>query len=467
MGAIKRGPRFMGAMLPRFVTPEGWVFQAFCFALDLTDEQRASVNRHFGARRYACNWAVATMKADIATYHASGAETPAPSLPGLRKRWNVEKDSICVNAATGEPWWREVSKETFSDGIKGAVDGYWQWQKSRAGNLSGKRVGFPRFKKKGRDSDRCTFTTGAMRVEPDHRHLTLPRIGLVRTHENTRKIERLIRSGRARILSITLRRRGSRIIASVKVVVRRPQQPGVTRPDSVVGVDVGVRMLATVATPDAVIVRVENPKALNSALGQLRRLNRQRARRTPGSRQYRDTTIRISRLHARVANIRQTAIHRLTANLAKTHGLIVVEGLDAAGMLRQKGLTGARARRRGLSDAALGEHRRQLRYKCAWYGSVLVEVDRFYPSSKTCSACGNINVIGWSEHFECRQCHARHQRDENAAVNLARQGDLGGVAAPVKHGAKRKTGPPPAVGPDMREGDLASVGSLNPERGTV
>jgi putative transposase len=288
----------------RFEPPEGWVYQSFCFALDLTDDQRASVNRQFGARRYARNWAVATMKADLSDYLATGAETPPPSLARLRKRWNEEKDSICVNAVTGEPWWREVSKEAFSDGINGAVDGYWRWQKSGAGTLAGHRVGFPRFKKKGRDTDRCTFTTGAMRVEPDHRHLTLPRIGLVRTHENTRRIERLIRDGRARVLSITLRRRGTRIMASVKVVVLRPQQPGVTRPDSVVGVDVGVRRLATVASPKAVIARVENPKALPCALGDLRRLQRQRARRTPGSRRYRETTTRISGLHARVADVR-------------------------------------------------------------------------------------------------------------------------------------------------------------------
>jgi putative transposase len=107
-----------------------------------------------------------------------------------------------------------------------------------------------------------------------------------------------------------------------------------------------------------------------------------------------------------VAAVRQHAIHNLTARLAKTHGVIVVEGLDAAGMLRQKGLPGARARRRGLSDATLGQPRRQLRYKCAWYGSTLVEADRFFPSSKTCQLCGHVQDIGWSEHWSCVACMA-------------------------------------------------------------
>src|SRR6202790_2735433 len=88
---------------------------------------------------------------------------------------------------------------------QGAVDAYWNWQQSRAGTRAGKRVGFPRFKRKGRDADRVCFTTGAMRVEPDRRHLTLPVIGTVRTHENTRRIERLIRSDRARVLAISVR----------------------------------------------------------------------------------------------------------------------------------------------------------------------------------------------------------------------------------------------------------------------
>ena len=122
----------------------------------------------------------------------------------------------------------------------------------------------------------------------------------------------------------------------------------------------------------------------------------------------------------RVADIRGCHIHRLTARLAKTHGEIVVEGLDAAGMLRQKGLTGARARRRGLSDSALGETRRQLGYKTGWYGSRLVIADRFYPSSKTCHACGHAQDIGWAGHWSCAGCGTAHQRDDNAAVNLAR-----------------------------------------------
>lgn len=100
-------------------------------------------------------------------------------------------------------------------------------------------------------------------------------------------------------------------------------------------------------------------------------------------------------------------------------------------MLSQKGLAGAKSRRRSLSDAALGEPRRQLGYKCPWYGSTMLEADRFFPSSRTCRECGHVQDIGWSEYWTCDECVVRHQRDDNAAINLARLGaSLGSVGTP-------------------------------------
>lgn len=123
-------------------------------------------------------------------------------------------------------------------------------------------------------------------------------------------------------------------------------------------------------------------------------------------------------------------------------------------MLTQKGLTGARARRRGLSDSALGETRRQLSYKTGWYGSTLVEADRWFPSSKTCHVCGQVQDLGWQERWTCHDCRREHDRDENAAINLARWEDPGVVSpvgAAVKRGADRKTGLRPAGGDETRK----------------
>jgi putative transposase len=443
--------------MAKFEIPEGWTVQAFRFTLDPTDDQSRMLARHFGARRKAYNWTVAALKADIVAWHATGIQTAKPSLRVLRKRWNTVKNEVCVNADTGTVWWRECSKEAYADGIDGAVDAYWNWQNSRSGKRDGKRMGFPRFKKKGRDEDRVSFTTGAMRVEPDRRHLTLPVIGTVRTHENTRRIEQLIAKGRARVLAITVRRNGTRLDASVRVLVQRPQQPKVARPGSRVGVDVGVRRLATVAYEDGTVLeQVPNPRPLDAALKELRHASRARSRCTKGSRRYRECSTEISRLHRRVNDVRTHHLHCLTTRLAKTHSRIVVEGLDAAGMLRQKGLPGARARRRGLSDAALGTPRRHLAYKTGWYGSALVVADRWFPSSKTCHDCGHVQDIGWDEKWQCDGCSVTHQRDDNAAVNLARYEEtssvVGPVGAAVKRGADRKTRPSRASGDETRKG---------------
>jgi putative transposase len=198
-------------LVARFEVPEGWTVQAFAFALDCTPEQAARLRRQFGGRRYARNWAVRTLKDDLARYREAGEETEKPSLASMRMRWNRAKGAECTDAETGEAWWPQISKVAFADGIKAAVDGYWNWQQSRAGKRAGRRAGFPRFAKKGRDRDRVTFTTGAIRVEPDRRHVTLPRVGTVRVHENTRRLERLLAKGRARILAVTVSRKGTRV----------------------------------------------------------------------------------------------------------------------------------------------------------------------------------------------------------------------------------------------------------------
>lgn len=128
--------------MARFEIPDGWTVQAFQFALDCTPEQAACVRRQFGGRRYARNWAVRTLKGDLTRYRETGEETDAPSLARLRRRWNQVKDTECRDAGTGQVWWPQISKEAFADGIKAAVDAYWNWQTSRAGSRQGRRAGF-------------------------------------------------------------------------------------------------------------------------------------------------------------------------------------------------------------------------------------------------------------------------------------------------------------------------------------
>ena len=106
-------------MTAAFDIPEGWCVQAFRFTLDPSEDQVKSLARHFGARRRAYNWTVATLKGDIVAWHARGVETAKPSLRVLRKRWNAVKSDVCVSAETGQVWWPECSKEAYADGIAG------------------------------------------------------------------------------------------------------------------------------------------------------------------------------------------------------------------------------------------------------------------------------------------------------------------------------------------------------------
>jgi IS605 OrfB family transposase len=200
-----------------------------------------------------------------------------------------------------------------------------------------------------------------------------------------------------------------------------------------VGVDVGLRHLATLSTG----ARVENLRPLQGSLRRLRRLQRQldRQRRAsnpgnyrpdgtakPGrrywvkSRRMLGTEAAIRRLHERVANVRREQAHRLSTMLTREYGLIAVETLNIAGMKANRRVA------RHISDAGWGIVLDQLKYKTAWAGSRLEPVDRFYPSSKTCSDCGTVKAkLSLSERvFGCEACGLSLDRDENAARNLAR-----------------------------------------------
>lgn len=158
----------------RYVVPSGRIVKGWTVRLIPSREQAARFRRDDGARRFACNWAVA----EIRRAFTEGGETghydaTVWSYYALRKRWNGVKRDIA-------PWWAECSKEAYSNGIADAVAALKNWHASDSGRLEGPRVGFPRFRKKGKDPVRCTYTTGALRVE-DSRHVVLPGVGLVET----------------------------------------------------------------------------------------------------------------------------------------------------------------------------------------------------------------------------------------------------------------------------------------------
>lgn len=456
--------------MARFEVPQGWTVQAYRFALDPTPAQLRALASHAGAARFAHNHMLALVKAVMdqraaeRSYGVPDSElTPVLgwSLPALRKVWNQRKTTVA-------PWWGENSKEAYNTGMDGLARGLDAWVLSRQGQRAGLAVGFPRFKS-ARATKSVRFTTGPIRIEADRRHVTLPRLGAIHTHESTRKLARRIDAGTARILSATVRQDSAgRWHCALQVIVAAKARPAHARRAAhpVAGVDVGVKAdaLLVVATPDGrEVARVAAPKSLTAAQSRLRVLQRRAARqhgpydcqtrtRQQPSKRWRTTQARIGRVHAHATAVRRDVLRKATTTLAQRHDVVVVETLNAAGM-RAKGGARKRGLNRALADAALAQIRRLLGYKCRWYGCQLVQADRFYPSSKTCSACGGRkpNLTLAERVFECDDCGVRIDRDLNAAINLARLGEPhwgeqspAGSGPVAGRGATRETEPAPA-----------------------
>jgi putative transposase len=424
------------------------------FALDPTPTQERALRSHAGAARVAFNWGLAHVKANLSqreaerSYGIPDADlTPSASwtLAGLRKAWNAAKEQAA-------PWWRDCSKEAFNTGLDQLARALDAWSKSRRGKRKGKPVGFPRFKSKRKARPSVRFTTGAIRCEATH--AVLPRLGRIKLHERADVRD-------ARVLSASVRYERGRWFVSFTVEqdVSRPAAP----PGSVVGVDLGIKTLATLSTGEV----VENPRHLSAALRKVRRLSRTVSRRQgpdrrtgqrPSNRWRRADAAR-NRAVGRVADQRRDAMHKTTTSLVRRFETIVVEDLHVAGMVRNRRLA------RHVADASFAEIRRQVEYKTAWAGGTLIVADRWFASSKTCSGCGAVRAkLALSERtYCCTACGLVMDRDLNAAVNLAR---LAGSASDSNgRGADRQTGLVPQVAVKRQPGAASAgqTGSLPPQ----
>jgi putative transposase len=417
----------------RFEIPEGFIARGFRFEVEPTSPaQPARIAQQFGGRRYAYNWALAQVKANLDARAADPAIARlAWNFYDLRRAWNQAKQQVA-------PWWPSCSKEAFASGIADLVRALHNWSDAKHGRRAGRRVGFPRFKARHRDRGRVRFTTGAMRLEPDRRHLTLPVIGRLRCKENTRRLERLVATGRARILSMTLAEHGGRLFCSVQAIVaHQPRTP--SQLDARCGIDLGIgQEWVVIAHGDDHIERIAHP-APWAALQQRRcRVARQRSRRIVGSRGHRQANAKLAALDRRAANLRTHQTHTLTTSLARRYGTIVVEDLDVQAMGRGMG---RRTFRRTVYQAGIGKIRPTLAYKCAWAGGRLEVADRWFASSKTHHGCGGyLADLGLGDRvWVCPGCGQRVDRNANAALNLRdwtgpvgdRVVQRGGVAAPV------------------------------------
>jgi putative transposase len=379
-------------------------FATHKIALDPTTEQTAYFVKACGVARFAYNWA-------LAEWNRMCAAGEKPSEGSLRKKLNAIKDPQF-------PWMREVTKSSPQEAVRNLGIAF--------GRFFAKKASRPKFKKKGvHDS----FCAGTQCVKVVGCRVRLPRVGWVRMRECLRFAGHIVR---ATVSHVAGRWFVALLVdtSDIKPVSAKTKRP-------VVGIDLGVRTLATLSTGEA----VKGPKALRRLLPKLRRLSRSLMRKVKGSANRRKAKERLAKLHYRIGCVRGDATHKITTRLARGYRVIGVEGLNVRGML--KGTVS-----RGVADAGFGEFRRQLVYKCGWYGSTLIVTDRFFASTKTCCDCGAKNdAIGRGTTFwVCPSCGAWHDRDVNAAVNLERHAARSAASAcgGEGSGARREAGVKPA-----------------------
>jgi putative transposase len=377
------------------------VSQAYRFALSPSPAQERALVSHAGAARFAWNWGLAKCR------ERYNADSNWYSAIDLHKLWNAEKKQNPELA-----WWGENSKCVYQEAFRDLDRALGDFIKSKNGKRAGRRLGFPRFKKRGKARDSCRFSTGAMRCSA--RTVTLPRLGTIGTHESTRKLARRLQAGSARILSATVSRSAQRWFVSFTVEIERQVPARHARAGSVIGADLGVKTLLTGFDDIGNMIEIPGPRPLRVSLRKLRRASRQHSRKQPGSANRRKSAARLARLHARVAGIRRDALHKATTDLARRYQTVVIEDLNVAAMTRNRKLA------RAIADQGFGQARQMLGYKTTWNGGQLILAGRFYPSSKTCSGCGVVKAkLLLSERtYACTACGLILDRDVNAARNL-------------------------------------------------
>ncbi|MFX0184879.1 MAG: RNA-guided endonuclease InsQ/TnpB family protein [Candidatus Hodarchaeota archaeon] len=241
-----------------------------------------------------------------------------------------------------------------------------------------------------------------IRFYPELKIVQLPRLGKLRLEEKPS----IPTNGR--VLSVTVSRTANRWYVSATVEETRPDPQPIQ--GEVLGVDAGLSRFSVLSTG----LPIPPPKFLLRRLNKLRRLSRSHSRKQLGSKNRKKSAFRLARFYQRVSDCRHDFLHKTSLTLAKNHSVVLVEDLYV------KGLSMNKKQSKYWQDLAHGEFQRFLRYKTSWYGSALVSVPRFFPSSKLCSNClwYHPDLTLKDKFFVCQLCGLNLDRDLNAARNL-------------------------------------------------
>ncbi|WP_305778947.1 RNA-guided endonuclease InsQ/TnpB family protein [Nocardia nova] len=417
----------------------------FRFCLDPTVEQSGVLSRHAGAARFAFNHCLQVVKTSL-SQRSSDPKIVVPwtgfDLINEFNKWKksvdagrifaVDGEGVAEVVVTGLAWRNQVCQQVFEEAAVDCGRALTAWPASRSGKRRGRRVGFPRFKRKATAvrsfrlrNKRSTSGRPLIRVgECDRpRSVVLPGIGSIAVLDDTRRLRRMLAKQRAKILFAALSHRAGRwwISLTVEAADLHPDLHHSTLSETDrsgwVGVDRGLSAFVVAATSDGTeVARITDPpRALAARLHRQRRLAKSVSRKRKGSNRYNEARARLRRHHRHVADIRRHFLHSVSNKLVKTHDRLVLEDLDVAGMLRNHRLA------RAISDASWAEFARLLEYKQRWRHGRVEIADRWFPSSRLCAACGrrNAELTLADRVFTCG-CGYRLDRGLNAAINLAR-----------------------------------------------
>lgn len=351
--------------------------------LGLNNVQTSWMRQCAGAARYAFNWGLDEWQ----KLYAAGEK---PSWQLLNKKLNENKPEWMKLL----PW--RVPNAALQD-LGSAFSNF--FRRCKTGE---KPVGYPRFKKKFKTTP--SFAIEGRSLQFDGRRLKIPKLGWV-------KIRTPLRFP-GKVLSGRFSEHAGHWYISVQVEVdgTKWRYPHRCESQAVCGIDLGVVDLAVISNGG----RYPAPRVFRKLEQKLRRLNKELSRRKLKGKNWQKTKAKIAKLYKRMSDVRDDFIHKMTAKIVMEFRWIGLENLNVKGMLQNKKLS------KSIADAAMAEVRRQLVYKAALSGSNIAFADRWYPSSKTCSACGVVyeDLVLGERRWICDSCGAEHDRDENAAKNL-------------------------------------------------
>lgn len=304
-----------------------------------------------------------------------------------------------LDLISDRPWLSEVS----ASAIQQKINDFRETVKQYFSKTRKKKINRPSFKRKG---DNQSYRLPNQKFRVDGSRIRIEKIGWIKMVVNRRIPEN------GKIISCTVSKNSANqyyVSIVVDCIINIKNKTGKD-----VGIDLGIKEFATLS--DGIVI--SNPKYLRENQSKISRMQKHMSRKKKGSVRWNKNRLRIARLHNDISNRRLWFLHNLTTYLVNNYDTICVEDLNVSGMIKNHNLASS------ISDASFSMFRSQLEYKCEWYGKTLSVIDRFYPSSKTCSVCGwkKDNLALSDRVFKCENCGTEIDRDLNASINIKRVG---------------------------------------------